>query len=109
MGVESQISLSTMLQVLEILAILGGGGTVAFKLGKTTTRVEDTLTRQNEILVGQSQEITELKEETKKVNDVLTKIAVQENRLERIEEDIRDMQHGRGFFPDAKSAIMPAS
>ena len=97
MGVESQISLSTMLQVLEIVSMLGGGGVVAFKLGRTTSRVEDTLNRQNEILTGQSTQITELKDETKKVNDVLTKIAVQENRLDRIEGDIQDIRHGRGF------------
>lgn len=30
-------------------------------------------------------------------SDVLTKIAVQETRVDRIEEDVKDLRHGRGF------------
>ena len=89
------VSIDTVLKIVEIGSVLGGGAVVAFRLGRTTARVEETLLAQNMILEGQTDQVTELKNETKKVNDVLTKIAVQENRLDRIEEDIQDIRHGR--------------
>lgn len=101
MGAEA-FTIDTVLKFLEIASIVGGGGLVLFRLGRTTSRVEATLERQNEILEGQSKSIDGLREETKQVNVVLTKIAVQESRLERIEEDIRDMQHGKGFVREPR-------
>lgn len=92
-----EFTLQDLLQIGEIFSILAGGGLVAFKLGRTTTSVEMTLKQQNEILVIQSKEISELKIETKRLGDVLTTLAVQQTRLERLEQDIREMKHGRGF------------
>lgn len=50
-------------------------------------------------------DIVDLKVEIKKLGDVLTKLAVQESRLDRIEEAIKELRHGEGFvfplrFPD---------
>jgi hypothetical protein len=90
--------LSVLLQVGQIIAILAGGGLVAFRLGRTTARVEATLSLQNRILETQSAEISELKNETKKLGDVLTAIAVQGTRLDRLETDLQDLRHGRGFI-----------
>lgn len=92
-----EFSLQDVLQLAEILSILSGGGLVAFKLGRTTTSVEMTLKQQNDVLMLQSKEISELKTETKRLGDVLTAIAVQQTRLERLEQDIQEMKHGRGF------------
>lgn len=92
------LSLDNFLKVFEIASIIGGGALVAFKLGRTTARVEASLEKQNAILVGQSGEISELKAETKKLGDVLTSIAVQGERINRIEDDIREIKHGRGFI-----------
>ena len=86
-------SIDNILKLSEIMSILAGGGLVAFKLGRTTTRVEATLEMQNAILRTQSSEITELKLETKKLGDVLTQIAVQSVRIGHIEDDLRDMRH----------------
>jgi hypothetical protein len=86
-------SLDSLLKISEIISILAGGGLVAFKLGRTTTRVEATLEMQNSILRKQSDEITELKLETKKLGDVLTQIAVQSVRIGHIEDDLRDLRH----------------
>ena len=85
MTIDSSISLASLLQILEIISIVGGGGLVSFKLGRSTSRVE-------EILKTQSIEITELKNETKKLGDILTTIAVQGARLERLEADIRELK-----------------
>ena len=103
MSVIDNFSLDNFLRVCEILSILGGGALVAFRLGRTTSRVEASLERQNEILTKQSSEISELKKETKKLGDVLTAIAVQGTRIGRVEEDIRELKHGRGFVQVMKS------
>lgn len=70
---------------------------VAFRLGRTTSRVEASLNIQNKILESQSEEITSLKLETRKIGDVLTAIAVQGTRIQRVEDDLRELKHGRGF------------
>jgi hypothetical protein len=35
-----------------------------------------------------------------KLSDVISQTAVQDNRISRLEEDIREMRHGRGFVQD---------
>ena len=95
---NEHLTVDNILKVFEILSIIGGGALVAFKLGRTTARVEASLERQNDILTSQSAEISELKTETKKLGDVLTAIAVQDARIGRMEEDIREIKHGRGFI-----------
>lgn len=37
-------------------------------------------------------------ENLKTLNSLLTKVAVQDNRINSIEDDIRDMKHGKGFI-----------
>lgn len=93
----NELTLDQLLKVGEIVSILGGGAYVAFKLGRTTSRFEAALGNQNLLLENQALEISELKTETKKLGDVLTKIAVQENRLDRIEGDISDLRRGKGY------------
>ena len=86
-----------LLKVLEILAIIGGVVAAVTRMAQTSTKVEATLNRQNEILETQSTQIDELKNETKKVGEVLTVLAVQKNQIDRLEEDVRDLKHGRGY------------
>ncbi len=100
---EAAYTLDNFLKVAEIISILAGGGLVAFKLGRTTSRVEATLEMQNNILRIQSSEITELKIETKKLGDVLTQIAVQATRIERMEDDMRELRHGKGYTNTARA------
>lgn len=94
---DQSLSLDTILKVAEIVAILGGGWAIAYRGGKIITRVEESLKTQNQILEQQSAEIVDLKEETKKIAGCLTSIAVQDNRINRLEEDVREMKHGKGF------------
>ena len=44
-------------------------------------------------------DLTDLKEEVKKVGEVLIKMAVTDQRLSNAEQDIRDLQHNSGFAP----------
>lgn len=94
---DPAITLDTILKGAEILSILGGGGMVAFRLGRTATKLQASLELQNMILEQQSAEIVDLKLETKKIAGVLIQLAVYENRMDRLEEDLREMKHGRGF------------
>lgn len=93
----NSVDIDTILKLAEIVSIIGGGGMVAFRLGRTTSRVEASLNIQNKILESQSEEITSLKLETRKIGDVLTAIAVQGTRIQRVEDDLRELKHGRGF------------
>jgi hypothetical protein len=61
-----------------------GGGLLA--LGSFRNTVEN-LTR----------DMTDMKAEIKKVGEVLTKMAVTDNRLSNVEQDIRELRHGVGF------------
>ena len=47
-------------------------------------------------MAGRSHE--EIKVEIKKVGEVLVKMAVTQTRLDNVEQDIRDLKHGRGFI-----------
>lgn len=85
-----EIHFDTVLRLAEVGSILVGGSVVAFKLGRFTMRVEEGMALQ-------SVEITALKEETKKLGAILTTIAVQDNRLDRIETDISDLKRGKGW------------
>jgi flagellar motor component MotA len=97
-SVSFDFNLAVLLQIAEIASILCGGGLVAFGLGRTTSRVESALKMQNEMMQQQAEEITELKSEARKIADLLTAIAVQGTRLDRLEADIRDLKHGKGFI-----------
>jgi hypothetical protein len=42
--------------------------------------------------------MTDMKEEIKKVGQVLVTLAITTSRLDNAEQDIRDLKHGRGFI-----------
>lgn len=87
-----------LFKIVQAAAIIGGGLFFLFKLGRATAKLEGALTLQNVILKNQAEDVTELKADVRKLGDVLTTIAVQDNRLDRIENDIREIKHGKGFI-----------
>jgi hypothetical protein len=48
-------------------------------------------------------EIIEMKKDQKDLTKTLAQIAVQNMRLDHIEEDIRDLRHGRGYIIEKTS------
>lgn len=66
-------------------AVTLGGGLLA--LGSFRKSVEN-LTR----------DMTDMKEEIKQVGKVLVTLAVTTTRLDSVEQDIRELKHGRGFI-----------
>ena len=81
MVVDSTITVGN---IIEIITIAGGGLVAIAMLRNTVGNMKDDL--------------TDLKMEIKKVGEVLIKMAVTDQRLANAEQDIRDLQHGRGFI-----------
>ena len=76
--------IGVLLQILQIVVIVGGG---FFALAALRSTVRNLVT-----------DIVDIKIELKKLSDVVVTLAVTGKRLDRVEEDMRDMRHGRGFI-----------
>jgi hypothetical protein len=86
----SDFTLGTVLQIAEIISILGGGGLVSYRLGRTSSRVEASMALQG-------REIATLKDEIKILSQVVTQVAVQTARLDMLEKRFEELRHGEGF------------
>ncbi len=75
------ISIGTVIEVISIL--LGG----LFFLWGMKARVD-----------LMAVELASLKVEIAKLSDILTKVAVQDQRILNIEQDVKDLRHGIGFI-----------
>jgi hypothetical protein len=95
---DSFFSPQNILHILEIVAIVFGGFGVAFQLGKTTERIETAIVAQVKNAERQGTEMTELRSEIKKLNDVLTTLAVQETRLDMHDKWIDELRRGVGLI-----------
>ncbi len=78
------INIGLLLQVLQIAVIVGGGIFALATLRNTVGRL--------------ASDIVDVKAELKKLGDVLVTLAVTSKRLDNVEEDVRDLKHGRGFI-----------
>ena len=74
----------TVGNIIEIVSIVAGGITVFITLKNTVANVKEDV-------VGMQMEI-------KKLADVITRMAVTDLRLTNLENDIRELRHGRGFI-----------
>lgn len=52
-------------------------------------------------------DMTDMKAEIKKVGQVLVQMAVTSTRLDNVEQDIRDLKHGRGFIQERVNGEYP--
>lgn len=74
----------TIGNIIEIGSIIGGGLLVLVTLRNTVSNLKN--------------DMTDMKEEIKKVGQVLVTLAVTTTRLDNVEQDIRELKHGRGFI-----------
>lgn len=79
--IDYSISLGAIAQTVVIF----GGGLVA--LGVLRRTVGDM-----------EREIVEIKKDYKDLTRTVAQIAVQDSRINRLEEDVRDLRHGRGLI-----------
>jgi hypothetical protein len=104
----SEIPLDIALKVAEIVSILAGGTVVAFRLGRTTQRVEAAMTQQG-------QEINSLRDEIKTLSKLITEVALQgqrldmqDKRLDTLDRRYEELRHGEGFaFPFDSTRMSP--
>lgn len=54
-----------------------------------------------------STDVSELKDDVKALNKVVVEMAVAHTRLDSIENDIRELRHGRGFIREAIEGEWP--
>jgi hypothetical protein len=101
-GADALAALDTGLKLIEVIGIVGGGGLILIRLGRTTGRVELAMKQQ-------ADEIKGLKDEMKVVNTLLTDVAVQKQRLDTMDArmdtlDRRydELRHGDGFVRGAR-------
>ncbi len=88
-----QVSIDTAFKLIEIASILGGGGLVAFRLGRNSQVVREAMRQQ-------AAEIAMLKDEIKELSKLVTEVAVQSSRLDMLEKRYDELRHGEGFvFP----------
>ena len=88
-----QVSIDTAFKLIEIVSMLGGGGLVAFRLGKNSQVVREAMRQQ-------ATEIAALKDEIKELSKLVTEVAVQSKRLDILEQRYEELRHGEGFvFP----------
>lgn len=69
------IPVETALRIAEILSILSGGGAVAYRLGRTTQRMEQAMETQRS-------ELNELRGSVKELSRLMTEVALQKQRLD---------------------------
>lgn len=99
--------LETALRFAELLAIVGAGGLTIFKLGRATSKFEAIGTQQ-------AQEIKELKESVQELSKLTIANAVfdqkmqnNNDRVTRVEAQIEELRHGKGFIFPLESYIKP--
>lgn len=54
-----------------------------------------------------SKDVTVMKEDIKVLSKSFTELAVVNNRIKNVEEDIRELRHGRGFIREAIEGEWP--
>lgn len=113
------VSLDTLLRLLEIVSLVGGGIFIAFKFGRATARIELSIVTQKELSDAQNKAIEkwqgEMKEEIKKIGDILGELAVQaermrgqDERLNMLRRDMEDLRRGHGFIVSTPSFPYPS-
>jgi hypothetical protein len=64
---------------------------VAYRIGRNTEKVDAAL-------AAQGKQITAVTEEVKKLGEVITRQAVQDERLDRLRRDVEEIRRGRGLI-----------
>ena len=69
------VSVDVALKIAEIVSIIAGGGVVAYRLGRTTERMEQSMVLQRE-------QIEALQGDVKELSKLMVEVALQKQRLD---------------------------
>jgi hypothetical protein len=97
---SDSVSIDTAFKLIEIVSMLGGGGLVAFRLGKNSQVVREAMRQQ-------AAEIAMLKDEIKELSKLVTEVAVQSKRLDILEQRYEELRHGEGFVFPVAATLQP--
>jgi hypothetical protein len=78
----------TLGELLDLLALIAGGVGLIFGLGRKTQLIEQSVT-------DVRADVGDMKADIRKLNDVVTQIAVQSSRMDMIDKRMDDIVHGR--------------
>jgi prefoldin subunit 5 len=81
----------TVGNIIEIISIVGGGIGVFATLRATVRNL--------------GKQVEAMQTELKQLSVVITAMAVTDNRLTNVEQDIRELRHGRGFVQGERHGI----
>lgn len=84
-GIDFSINIGIILQT----GLVIGGGLIGY--GALRGMVKEM-----------EKDMVEIRKDQKDMSKVLAEVAVQNSRLNRLEEDIRDLRHGRGLIVDVE-------
>lgn len=91
------LEVDLVIKLVELVAIIGGGGVFMFKMGRAVSKFETVSTRQ-------ADDIAELKMDFKAMAEATLQLALQDQRMtnmsQRItatEELVNELRHGEGF------------
>jgi len=87
------MDLSSALQIAQVVAYILGA-VIFIAMMKADIRI----IRHDMKIIQLRQDA--LNEAFKQLTEVLTRVAVQDNRILRIENDIRELRHGKGYIKD---------
>lgn len=94
---ESVDMLGLLFQAVELLGMFGGGAIILIKMGRMMGTFET-------IGNTQAREISELKEDIKSVNNVITQVAVQKAEIASLDQRVGllmtwydELRHGHGY------------
>jgi len=85
-AIDWNVSIGT---VVEIAGIVGGGAYALIIMKSTVDNLKTT--------------IADVQLEIKEISRAMLQLAVQDNRIKNLEEDIREMRHLRGFIVDSST------
>ncbi len=94
--------LQAVLRSLEIFGLIFGAFLFAIRLGRYTQKFEDAIKAQAAANKNHDEEMKELHIELKKLNDVLSTLAVQNIRLDMHDKWIDELRHSKLLPPDGR-------
>jgi hypothetical protein len=96
MGIDMIVDATiTVGNIIEIITIAVGGIVAIVQLKNSVSTLKKEIALELDFM---KTDFTDMKTEIKKVGDVLIKMAVTDQRLLGVEQDVRELKHGRGFI-----------
>lgn len=88
---ETLAYVSIIVGIVQTLAIFGGGGLVAVRIGRSTERAQV-------VSEQAAASIAELKDEVAALKALMTEVALQKAAIERLEKWYDELRRGEGFI-----------